>query len=186
MKKFCKDHNKKKQEYKAKYFQEKQQKTKTEGMNQKIIDIQNTDDVDKLSNITRLEIKSRHTTDTLQICMQEIIGIKLFLGCDEEKLLSMTRDILHGGCKCDVLVDEGELDEENAHTIYGCKRCSSVHYNLPSGVKRRIYEFKGTIAQAKKKSAKKLIKCYKLKEKIKLQQQIIKEIRKRREELSIK
>jgi hypothetical protein len=113
--KFCCDHKKKKQEYKAKYFQEKQDEKKNGELNDKIKEINLIENIDKLPNIFNLQQKNSNLRNEVDRLIKKKAGIRIYLGEDENEVIEETCDRIYGICKsnCDNIDKlKDELEEE--------------------------------------------------------------------------
>lgn len=86
--KYCKDHNKKKQVYMKKYFQEKQMKDKNFELHQKLQKIKEEKDVNNLPDTEKLEEKLRNFKDKQTEIFKTIKGIRIALGYDEKDYIN--------------------------------------------------------------------------------------------------
>lgn len=195
---FCCDHKPKKIKY-LKNYREIAKDTKFKDKLSKL----KVKDISKL-NLTREQLKFKMYQDDLIVLYRELIGIREFLGMDQEKAKETMKKILYGKCNCICLVKEEQIPEdfligikeeyENSKTKknivdyinknYICSECKHVSFNWckycsPPPGRILSVEFNGNkqLALLKEKRLKKQMD--KIKMKIQNQRQIINLVKER-------
>jgi len=145
---FCKEHNKKRQEYREDYnnkLKKDRNKQKEDSQIEKIRSIKNIFDLPVPENL----LSKVHNNDLeWQRHIKQMGGIKIFLGADVNMVINEIYDQIYGKCWCDSLIEKCEIKKGDKNTIMGCRRCQTplymgrIHY----------FEFKGkTEEEAKTK-----------------------------------
>lgn len=110
---FCNNHKKAKTEYKAKWFQEQQQKRKEETKDNALNKIYNCKSKDELPSIEQLEFKYYAHRNKYIYLTKKVIGYEIQNNNNQDKQIKALRIFQYGKCKCvsDYHPPQNEIDD---------------------------------------------------------------------------